>query len=198
MRFKTQRIYRTFSPVILAICCSCPCKAQLGLAAGWEYGTAMFANSPFFIRRPSSGIYTELCYAPPESRIFPSFSYMLKTIPVPVRNTFFNNPDDFAKFQHYILKLNYRMSEEQHYHLLFLGIGVASILPETVLSDQQGNAIALIDTANTHLYALVQAGVQYMRRILPNPAFMQVSRPIYSIYTCTPKTDTICCKVVPS
>jgi hypothetical protein len=88
-----------------------------------------------------------------------------------VHNTYFNDLEDFATEHRFALRLNYRTSMEQSYHLLFIGIGAADIRPERTLSDQNGDAIALTDTGSSHLYPLVQVGGVYMKRILPNSGF---------------------------
>lgn len=145
--------------------------AQIGIGGGFEYGTGAFINDGFFIKRPSLGITGMLSYAPRESKLFPSFTYLLKTMVVPVNNSYFANLSDLAKTQHFVLNLNYRTSPESNYYQFFMGVGASKITPETDLSDNNGYAVKLIDTAAANLYPIVQLGAKYMHRILENSSF---------------------------
>jgi len=148
-----------------------PAEAQWSIGGGVGYGTAMFVNGAFFAARPAMSACGDLGYMPGEGRLFPSFSYMLRTTHVQVQNAHFHDLEDLAREQHFALQLNYRDRLEQHYHLFFLGIGVANIRPDKVMSDQYGYDIIMNDTGSIHLYPLVQAGARIMRRILPNSGF---------------------------
>lgn len=147
-------------------------NAQVGIGGGFEYGTAAVINNGVFIRKPSIGIAGMLSYAPRDSKVFPSFSYLLKTIYVPVANDIYQDVNAPATDQHFALNINYRTTLESDYHLLFIGVGVAKINATKNLVDEDGNAITLTNTLPTaHLYPLVQAGGKYMHRILPNSSF---------------------------
>ncbi len=145
--------------------------AQMSIGGGFEYGTAAFINKGIFVKRPSIGISGMISYAGRESKLFPSFTYLLKNIVVPVDNNYYTGVEDFAKDQHFALNLNYRTTFESDYYQLFMGVGIAHISPEKNLSDGQGNAMTLTDTASVSIYPLIQAGVKYMHRILPNSSF---------------------------
>lgn len=164
-------ITRIIALLFVALRMAVPCRAQLGIGGGMEYGMAIFANKPVFVKRPAAGVCAELSFSPGESRLFPSFSYLLKSILVPVHNTSFSNEGDFATMQNLMLKLNYRTSDGPHYSLLFFGVGAASIVPENDLSDNQGSAIAIADTGSINLYPAVEMGIRYMQKILPNGGF---------------------------
>ncbi len=156
---------------LLQVATSCT-YAQIGLGGGFEYGTAAVVNNGIFIRKPNMAITAMLSYAPRDARLFPSFTYLLKTIYVPVANDTYPNINVPATDQHFALNLNYRTNLESDYHLLFLGVGVAKINAVTNLIDEQGNAITLTNTlASAHLYPLMQVGGKYMHRILPNSSF---------------------------
>jgi len=148
-----------------------PGRAQVGIAAGLEYGTAIFANKAVFATRPSTGIAAELTFRPRDSRLYPSLSCLFKTITVPVRNSTFSGLDDFADLHQFMLKLNYRTSDEPSYTAVFLGVGVAQIAPQTNFNDNTGSAIAINDTGSTNLYPAVELGIRRMWRILPNGGF---------------------------
>lgn len=148
-----------------------PVSGQLVIGGGLEYGGAIFLNHPLFAGRPSMAACGELAYIPPNGNFYPSFCYRLKSLVVPVQNSPFKNLDDIAMEHNFALRLNYRTSREQHFSVLFVGIGVAGILPEKSLSDQYGNEISLADSATVNLYGLVQAGARYMTRVLPNSGF---------------------------
>ena len=145
--------------------------AQLGIGGGFEYGTAAFVNKPVFVRRPSIGVSGMLSYAPRESKLFPSFTYLFKNIVVPVNNSYYPGQDDYANYQHFAINLNYRTTQESNYYQLFTGIGIARIRPEKNLNDGQGNAMTLIDTTSGNLYPMIQVGGKYMHRILSNSSF---------------------------
>jgi hypothetical protein len=155
--------------IVLGI--AAPCKAQLGIAAGLEYGTAIFANTPVFVKQPSTGIAVGVAFRPRTSRLYPSLSCLIKTITVPVRSAAFPGLDDFAGMRHFMLKLNYRTTDEPTYTALFFGVGVAHIVPQTSLSDNMGNAIAITDTGSTNLYPAAELGIRRMWKILPNGGF---------------------------
>lgn len=144
--------------------------AQLGIGGGFEFGTAAFVN-PAFIRKPSLGIAGMLSYGLRDSRIFPSFTYLLKTIAVPVNNSFYKDLTAPATSQHFVLNLNYRTTDNPDYNLFFLGVGVSKIKPNEGFNDGNGNDITLIDTASANLYPVMQGGVKYMHRILGNSSF---------------------------
>jgi hypothetical protein len=145
--------------------------AQLGIGGGFEYGTGVFINNRVFAGAPSLGISGMLSYAPRESRLFPSLTYLLKTMVVPVNNGYYSGLEDVATVHHFVLNLNYRTTGEPNYYQLFMGIGIAKITPETNLTDMRGNPITLIDTASVSLYPVIQAGGKYMHRILGNSSF---------------------------
>jgi hypothetical protein len=145
--------------------------AQLGAAGGFEYGTPILVNKSVFIRRPSVGICAMVSYCPPEGRLFPSLSYLKKNIIVPVHNSAYEGQDDNAAEDNFVLNLNYRTTDKEHYTLVFAGIGVANIIPQHSLNDKLGNPMQLRDTGSITLYPLMQAGCRYMRRILPNSNF---------------------------
>ena len=163
---------KTFSACILLLQLDANCGyAHLGIGGGFEYGTAAFINNGLFIKRPSLGISGMLSYAPRESKVFPSFTYLLKTIAVPVNNSYYKDQADLATSQHFVLNLNYRTSPESNYYQLFMGGGVSKIKPGTNLSDNNGYAMKLVDTATANLYPIVQVGAKYMHQILGNSSF---------------------------
>jgi hypothetical protein len=145
--------------------------AQLGIGGGFEYGTALVLNNGIYARRPSMGVSGILSYAPRESKMFPSFTYLLKSIALPISNDRYSGLVDFATCQNFALNLNYRTTEEPDYYLLFMGIGLATINPDTYLYDNNGNTLTLIDTASVNRYPLIQLGGKYMHRILGNSSF---------------------------
>jgi hypothetical protein len=146
--------------------------AQLGVGGGFELGTAAFINKAVFVESPSIGISAMVSYAPPESTLFPSVTYLLRNTVVPVENDIYLKQRGIVTSQNFVLNLNYRTTDESNYYLLFWGIGIAKMRPETDLSDRLGNAITLIDSLpSTHLYPMIQAGCKYMHRILGNSSF---------------------------
>ncbi len=145
--------------------------AQLGIGGGFEYGAPIFINSPVFAGRPSIGIGAILSYMPPAGRLFPSFAYLKKNILVPVNNGVYDKQDDFAAEDDFVLNLNYKPTDKEHYTLVFAGIGLANIVPEHHLNDRAGNSLELRDTGSVTKYPLMQIGCIYMHRILPNSNF---------------------------
>ena len=145
--------------------------AQLALGAGFEYGLPVFVNKQVFVKTTSLGIGAVLSYCPPRSRVFPSVTYLIKSNHVPVGSQYYNTFDDYATYHNFALNLNYRTTEETHYSLFFIGIGIAGIKPGSGLEDSHGNALTLIDTGNIKIYPLVQGGVRYMHKILQNGNF---------------------------
>jgi hypothetical protein len=145
--------------------------AQIAIGAGFECGTAVFINKGVFAGRPSVGLAGILSYAPRESKLFPSVTYLIKNIVVPIDNDHYPGLNGLATSQNFALNLNYGTRCESTYNQLFIGIGIAKIRPQTDLSDKMGNAVTLIDTANFNLYPMIQIGGKYMRRILNNASF---------------------------
>jgi hypothetical protein len=146
--------------------------AQIGIGSGFEYGTAIFINKQVYIRRPSMGISGMMSYAPRESKIFPSFTYLLKNMVVPIANSYYADQTGTATDQHFALNLNYRTALEGDYYQCFIGGGIARTNPWKTLSDQWGNAISLIDSSGSdNIYPLIQVGGKYMHRILSNSSF---------------------------
>gem|GEM_PF-6692019 len=146
--------------------------AQIGIGGGFEYGTAIFINKQVYIRRPSMAISGMLSLAPRESKIFPSFTYLLKNMVVPVANSYYADQAGSATDQHFALNLNYRTALEGDYYQCFIGGGIARINPGEALSDQWGNATSLIDSSGSgNIYPLIQLGGKYMHRILSNSSF---------------------------
>jgi len=164
-------ITRVFVLLFIVLGMTGPCRAQLGIAGGLEYGTAVFANSPVYVNRPTVGVCTELTFRPRNLRLSPSFSYLFKSISVPVHSAAFSGLDDFANLRNFMLKLNYRTSDEGTYSVLFVGVGVASIEPSANLADNAGNAINVTDTGTLNMYPAVELGIRRMWRILPNGGF---------------------------
>ena len=82
--------------------------AQISIGGGFEYGTAAFISKSVFVRRPSMAISGTLSIAPRDSKIFPSFTYLLKNMVVPVANSYYAGQTGTATDQHFALNLNYR------------------------------------------------------------------------------------------
>ena len=169
-------MFASFKKTILLSCGPLLCLpgksyAQLGFGGGFEYSMPVFVNNQVYAKRPALGNCGVLSYCPRDSKLFPSFSYLIKSMMVPVFNTFYNGQDVLATNHNFELNLNYRRSDENNYSVLFIGLGVAQIVPETNMNDNRGNPLSLIDTGNTHLYPLAQIGGKLMHRILPNSNF---------------------------
>ncbi len=146
--------------------------AQIGIGGGFEYGTAAFISKSVFVRRPSMAISGMLSIAPRDSKIFPSFTYLLKNMVVSVANSYYAGQTGTATDQHFALNLNYRTALEGDYYQYFIGGGIARISPRKTLNDQWGNPIILIDSAGSeNIYPLIQLGAKYMHRILSNSSF---------------------------
>ncbi len=165
------RWWRFFFTCIFLLLASGYGYAQLGIGGGFECSPAVFISNGVFVRRPSLGISGMLSYAPRDSRLFPSFTYLLKSIAVPVNNDYYPGLYDFARNQNFVLNLNYRTTDEQNYYLLFMGIGVANVSPGAHLNDEQGRPVTLVDKGSSNLYPVMQVGGKYMYRILNNGSF---------------------------
>ena len=50
---------------------------QIGIGGGFEYGPALFVSNGVFARRPALGITGIISYAPRDSKLFPSVTYLL-------------------------------------------------------------------------------------------------------------------------
>jgi hypothetical protein len=170
-RIMANRITKTVVLLFIVLGMAGPCGAQLGIDGGLEYGTAIFANKQVYVGRPSVGICAGMAFRPRNTRLSPSFSCLFKTISVPVRRSAFPGLDDFATLRNFMLKLNYRTSDEPSYTELFLGVGVAGITPQTNLTDNTGNAINVSDTLSINMYPAVELGIRRMWKILPNGGF---------------------------
>lgn len=172
MNKRCKPLCKVFGGVFLLLAVTHPGYAQLGIGGGFEYGTAVFTNKEIFVGKPSLGFSAMLSYAPRKSKLFPSVTYLLKNMVVPVNNSYYSQQNDIARGHNFALNLNYRTSTyEPNYYQLFMGIGIAKISPEVNLSDKQGNALTLIDTTSVSLYPMVQVGCKYMYRILSNSSF---------------------------
>lgn len=146
--------------------------AQLYAGAGFEYGLPIVAGRQTFVKTAPVGFAADVGCLVPHSRLFPSFTYLLKEIRLPVANNTYSNLSDQATSNVYALNMNYKpIGNDDNYTALYLGIGVAKINPDRNLDDNTGNALSLRDTGSNDLYPLAQLGIQYRHRILPNSNF---------------------------
>ncbi len=157
---------------LLSLWCFTESDAQLLIGTGFEYGVPVIVGKQVFVQTDPVGLSGVVGYELKGSVVYPTFSYLIKSIRVPVYSAGQSGLQDFATDHNFALNLNYRMGDWDKYLALFAGIGIAQIKPEDNVDGYAGgNAVWLRDTGSATMYPLVQAGGRWLWRILPNSNF---------------------------
>ena len=163
---------------ILFACCSISVLfagsacAQVAVSTGVECGFPFFVNRQGYYNLESFGLRTDVSYQPRNTTLYPSASFLLTYMQLPVYASNYSGLNVFASNRSLMLNLNCKSDRENNNFLIYGGLGVAQIQPNGNVYNTNSTDLQLVSLYNINLYPAINAGCKFYHRL-------PVRRPIY-------------------